>query len=81
VPLNAIVRQVLDEWLDEHKGKAAEGERAVFVGRSGRRLSRRSVDDVVRSLGKDAGVQRSTPAPTRSCAPRSSITATTPWPR
>ena len=28
----------------------------MFVGRSGRRLSKRSVDDVVRTLGKDAGV-------------------------
>lgn len=56
VPLNALVRQVLDEWLTERKGRAAQGERAVFVGRSGRRLSKRSVDDVVRALGKDAGV-------------------------
>jgi site-specific recombinase XerD len=59
VPLNALVRQVLDEWLAERKTRAAEGERAAFVGRSGRRLSKRSVDDVVRGLGKDAGVQLS----------------------
>ncbi len=59
VPLNALVRQVLDEWLTERKTKAAEDERAVFVGRSGRRLSKRSVDDVVRGLGKDADVQLS----------------------
>jgi integrase/recombinase XerC len=58
VPLNALVRQVLDEWLAERKTKVADAhaERAVFVGRSGRRLSKRSVDDVVRGLGKDAGV-------------------------
>ena len=56
VPLNALVRQVLDEWLAERRAKAGEGERAVFVGRSGQRLSKRSVDDVVRGLGKDAGV-------------------------
>lgn len=58
VPLNALVRQVLDEWLGERTAKVTveEGERALFVGRSGRRLSKRSVDDVVRGLGKDAGV-------------------------
>ena len=59
VPLNALVRQVLEEWLAERKAKAGDGERSVFVGRSGRRLSKRSVDDVVRGLGKDAGVSLS----------------------
>lgn len=33
-----------------------EGERALFAGRGGRRLWKRSVDDVVRRLGQDAGV-------------------------
>ena len=59
VPLNALVRQVLEEWLAERKRLAVGGERAVFVGRSGRRLSKRSVDDVVRGLGEDAGVKLS----------------------
>jgi integrase/recombinase XerC len=59
VPLNALVRQVLEEWLVDRKTKAAEGERALLVGRSGGRLSKRSVDDVVRGLGKDAGVSLS----------------------
>jgi integrase/recombinase XerC len=59
VPLNALVRQVLEEWIAERKTTAREDEPAVFVGRSGRRLSKRSVDDVVRSLGKDAGVSLS----------------------
>ncbi len=60
VPLNALVRQVLaEEWLKERPKLAAESERALFVGRSGRRLSKRSVDDVVRGLGKDAGVKLS----------------------
>lgn len=58
VPLNALVRQVLDEWLAARKTEAVDesGERPLFVGRSGRRLSKRSVDDVVRGLGKDAGM-------------------------
>jgi integrase/recombinase XerC len=59
VPLNALVRQVLGEWLAEREAKAGKGERALFVGRAGRRLSKRSVDDVVRGLGKDAGMSLS----------------------
>jgi site-specific recombinase XerD len=59
VPLNALVRQVLEEWLADRRVKAGDGERALFVGRSGRRLSKRSVDDVVRGLGKDAGMSLS----------------------
>jgi integrase/recombinase XerC len=59
VPLNALVRQVLEEWTAERKNRAREGERAFFLGRSGRRLSKRSVDDVVRGLGKDAGISLS----------------------
>ena len=59
LPLNALVRQVLEEWLAERKAKPGEAERALFVGRSGRRLSKRSVDDVVRGLGNDAGVSLS----------------------
>src|SRR3954463_11019197 len=59
VPLNALVRQVLEEWLGERARRAGEAERALFVGRSGRRLSKRLVDDVVRGLGEDAGVKLS----------------------
>jgi len=59
VPLNALVRQVLEEWLGERARRAGEGERALFVGRGGRRLSKRAVDDVVRGLGEDAGVKLS----------------------
>ena len=59
VPLNALVRQVLEEWLAEREARAGEAERALFVGRGGRRLSKRSVDDVVRGLGEDAGVRLS----------------------
>ena len=59
VPLNALVRQVIEEWTGERARVAGEAERAFFVGRGGRRLSRRAVDDVVRGLGKDAGVKLS----------------------
>jgi integrase/recombinase XerC len=59
IPLNALVRQVLAEWLAERKQLAVDDERALFLGRGGRRLAKRSVDDVVRGLGKDAGVKLS----------------------
>jgi site-specific recombinase XerC len=59
VPLNALVRQVLDEWISERRRLAADDGRALFIGRGGRRLAKRSVDDVVRSLGKDAAVKLS----------------------
>jgi integrase/recombinase XerC len=59
VPLNALARQVLEEWLPERKRLAGAGERALFIGRGGRRLAKRSVDDVVRGIGKDAGVRLS----------------------
>jgi integrase/recombinase XerC len=57
VPLNALVRQVLEEWLAERAEVAATGESALWVGRGGGRLGKRSVDDVVRGLGHDAGVK------------------------
>jgi integrase/recombinase XerC len=59
VPLNALVRQVLEEWLIERRTRGVDGERALFVGRGGRRLAKRSVDDVVRGLGGEAGVKLS----------------------
>jgi site-specific recombinase XerC len=54
VPLNALVRQVMEEWLTDRERCAVAGERALFVGRGGRRLAKRSVDDVVRGFGCDA---------------------------
>jgi site-specific recombinase XerD len=59
VPLNALVRQVLDEWLKHRKGIAAEGERALFVSRTGGRLSARSADRDVRLVAAAGGLQLS----------------------
>ena len=53
VPLNALVRQVLDEWLK------SEGERALWVSRSGGRLSARSADRDVRAVAAAAGLHLS----------------------
>jgi integrase/recombinase XerC len=59
VPLNALVRQVLEEWLTARRQQIGDRERALFVGRGGRRLAKRSVDDVVRGLGGEAGMKLS----------------------
>jgi len=59
VPLNALVRQVLDEWLKQRKDIAADGERALFVSRTGGRLSARSADRDVRLVAAAAGLELS----------------------
>jgi integrase/recombinase XerC len=59
VPLNALVRQVLDEWLEERKDIAADCERALFVSRTGGRLSARSADRDVRLVAAAAGLELS----------------------
>ncbi|MGI8593042.1 MAG: tyrosine-type recombinase/integrase [Solirubrobacteraceae bacterium] len=59
VPLNALVRQVLDEWLEKRKELAAPGERALWVSRTGGRLSARSADRDVRAVAAAAGLELS----------------------
>ncbi len=59
VPLNALVRQVLDEWLEQRKDIAADGEPALFVSRTGGRLSARSADRDVRLVAAAAGLELS----------------------
>ena len=58
-PLNALVRQVLDEWLEQRKDIAADGEPALFVSRTGGRLSARSADRDVRLVAAAAGLELS----------------------
>ncbi len=59
VPLNPLVRQVLDEWLTERTAIAPPGERAVFLSRAGARLSLRAADSVVRKVAGMAGLELS----------------------
>jgi integrase/recombinase XerC len=59
VPLNALVRQVLEEWLDDRVSRARDDEQALIVGRGGGPLSKRAVDDVVRGVGRTAGPELS----------------------
>ena len=59
VPLNALVRQDLEEWLEVRRELAAEGEQAVFLARSGRRLSARATDSAIRKIAQRAGLELS----------------------
>ena len=59
VPLNALVRAVLGEWLERRARLARDGERAVFVSRAGGRLSARAADASVRRVARDAGLELS----------------------
>lgn len=59
VPLNAQVRGVLDEWLQERAVLASAGERALWVSRTGARLSNRQADRDVRSVAAVAGLELS----------------------
>ena len=59
VPLNALVRQVLEEWLAERAVLAREDERALWISRSGGRLSARSADRDVRAVAAAAGLELS----------------------
>ena len=59
VPLNRPCRAALDDWLRARGERARDGERALFVGPRGGRLSPRSIDRVVRSVASGAGLELS----------------------
>ena len=59
VPLNALLRQVLDEWLEHRATIAGVGERALWISRAGGRLSTRSADRDVRMVAAGAGLELS----------------------
>ncbi|MBW4053471.1 MAG: tyrosine-type recombinase/integrase [Proteobacteria bacterium] len=44
VPVGRVAIRALEQWLTERAALARPGEQALFVGRSGRRLGRRSVE-------------------------------------
>lgn len=57
VDLNAAARAALDPWLTERARRYPDsGEPALFLARSGQRLSARSVDAILRKIGHDAQV-------------------------
>jgi integrase/recombinase XerC len=56
VPVNSQAREALQTWLAK-RHTAGTASTAVFVGVSGERLAVRTVDHIVRSLGRDVGVE------------------------
>jgi site-specific recombinase XerD len=56
VPLNPTCRKALEAWLTARREHVFEGERALFTGPQGRRLSSRAIDLVVRNVGERAGL-------------------------
>jgi len=60
VPLNTEVRQALSRWLAERAGAHPDSPtEALFLNRSGGRLSARSIHEVLARLATEAGVQLS----------------------
>ena len=57
MPLNALVRATVTEWLERRPALADEQERALFVSRAGRRLSPRAADSSVRRVARDASLE------------------------
>ena len=60
VPLNALARQVLTEWLEQREQlDVVKDERALWISRAHTRLSPRAADASVRRVAKDAGLELS----------------------
>ncbi len=59
VELNALVRSMLDEWVDERRKIALIDETAFFVSRTGSALSSRSIDLAVRRVAARARLELS----------------------
>jgi len=63
VPLNSACRAGLEEWLTARAEQLARQDQgdaeALWLARSGRRLSSRAIDLVVRQLATDAGLELS----------------------
>lgn len=56
VPVGRKAREALTRWLGVRRDLAGPGENAVFVGRRGRRLSRRAVQLRVAQCARDAAL-------------------------
>ena len=56
VPVGRIAVGVLTRWLAERQNRAAPGEQALFIGRSGRRLGRRMIEKRVAYWARRQGL-------------------------
>jgi site-specific recombinase XerD len=57
-PFNDMVSHALEAYVAERAGLRAASEAALFVSNRGKRLSVRSVQEIVKALGKAAGISR-----------------------
>ena len=57
VPLNSACRSVLDTWTKARAGQRSDEPRtALWLSRTGNRMSARAIDLVIRGLADDAGL-------------------------
>jgi len=56
VPVGRYARRALQQWLAQRKALAADNEPALFLGRHGRRLSRRAIQQRLRHWGIRQGL-------------------------
>ena len=59
VPLNALVRRLLEEWLEVRQRLVGEGSTAFLLSRTGQPLTKRSVDLAVRRVARRASLELS----------------------
>jgi site-specific recombinase XerC len=67
VPLNADARSSVSAWLTERRGWPGAESPALFLSRRGHRLTVRSIDLVIRSIGSEAGLSLSAHVLRHSC--------------
>ena len=58
VPVGSAAREAIDRWLVVRAGRAAAGEGAMFVGRSGRRLTPRAIEQRLAQWAVRQGLPR-----------------------
>lgn len=68
VPLNLPARRRIEDWLAVRSRLADKNEPALFVNRSGKRLSTRSIWSILNSVGEAAGIDGLTPHALRHTA-------------
>lgn len=78
IPLNPTARAALDAWLNARRELATDDdERALFVGRTGYRLTPRAIDLVVRKVAGRAGLELSAHVLRHTCITKLVRAATT----
>jgi len=56
VPVGRMAIKALKDWLKQRRALVSTGEQALFVGRQGKRLGRRSIQLRLQALGRQRGL-------------------------